>query len=132
MPKLRQLSDIRAEMEALDREEAETKEHVKEVCEVGQLESNLLLEYVLKWREDPVTFVKEFFGACPSKQQEEAIRAFAKPGSRVAIKSGHGTGKSAIMSWLVLWSLVCFEDVKCPVTAPTAHQLKDVLMSEVR
>ncbi|WP_302294545.1 hypothetical protein [Pyramidobacter piscolens] len=87
---------------------------------------------VERWRRDPAAFVREALQAAPSGQQEAALRAFAHPGARVAIKSGHGTGKSTLMSWLILWALCCFTDVKCPVTAPTAHQLQDVLWTEVR
>lgn len=87
---------------------------------------------VERWRRDPAAFVREALQAAPSGQQEAALRAFAHPGAHVAIKSGHGTGKSTLMSWLILWALCCFTDVKCPVTAPTAHQLQDVLWTEVR
>lgn len=86
---------------------------------------------VMKWRDSPVLFVREALQAQPSEQQEKALTAFAEPGARVTIKSGHGTGKSTLMSWLILWALTCFKDVKCPVTAPTAHQLEDVLWTEI-
>lgn len=85
-----------------------------------------------QWRNDPVLFVREALGAEPTAQQQEALRALAKAGSRVAIRSGHGTGKSTMMAWTILWGLTCFWDVKIPVTAPTAHQLKDVIWNEVR
>lgn len=85
-----------------------------------------------RWRDDPVVFVREALQAEPSGQQAQALRAFAAPGARVAIKSGHGTGKSTLMSWLILWALTVHADVKCPVTAPTAHQLSDVLWAEIR
>lgn len=91
-----------------------------------------LLAYIKGWRESPVRFVKEALGAEPSPQQAEALEAFAKPGARVTIASGHGTGKSTLMGWLILWGLTCFDDVKVPTTAPTAHQLQDVLWTEVR
>ena len=35
------------------------------------------------------------------------------------------------MAWAILWALVCFHPVKVPVTAPTAHQLSDVLWAEL-
>jgi hypothetical protein len=35
------------------------------------------------------------------------------------------------MAWTILWALTCFARVKVPVTAPTAHQLEDVLWSEL-
>ncbi len=89
-------------------------------------------DVVAAWRASPPLFVREALQAQPSQQQLQALEAFAAPGARVAIKSGHGTGKSTLMSWLIFWALTCFDDVKCPVTAPTAHQLQDVLWAEVR
>lgn len=35
------------------------------------------------------------------------------------------------MAWTILWALTCFPRVKVPATAPTAHQLQDVLWSEL-
>ena len=69
-------------------------------------------------------------GAKPTTQQWEAGEALAKR-RRVSIRSGHGTGKSAFMAWCALWAVACFGEVKVPVTAPTAHQLEDVLWSEI-
>ncbi len=49
----------------------------------------------------------------------------------VSIMSGQGTGKDALASWLIIWFLCCFPYPKIPCTAPTAHQLRDVLWSEI-
>lgn len=43
---------------------------------------------------------------------------------RIAVTSGHGIGKSALVSWLILWSLATFDDCKGVVTANTDTQLK--------
>lgn len=43
---------------------------------------------------------------------------------QIAIASGHGIGKSALVSWLILWSLSTFEDTMGVVTANTETQLK--------
>lgn len=91
-----------------------------------------LVGAVAKWRAAPTLFVREALDADPSAQQVQALEAFARSGARVTIASGHGTGKSALMAWLVLWGLTCYDDVKIPTTAPTAHQLNDVLWTEVR
>lgn len=91
-----------------------------------------IVELVISWRNDPVKFVKEALCGNPSPQQEQALKAFVKSSSRTAIKSGHGTGKSTLLSWVVLWGLTTHKNIKIPVTAPTAHQLNDVLWSEIR
>lgn len=52
--------------------------------------------------------------------------------SRVAIKSGHGTGKSCLASILILWFMCCFPYSQCLVTAPSASQLYVVMGKELR
>jgi hypothetical protein len=47
---------------------------------------------------------------------EEAIR--------IATTSGHGIGKSAFVSWLILWGISTYEDTIGVVTANTETQLK--------
>ena len=43
----------------------------------------------------------------------------------------HNTGKDSYASWAILWMLVCFPHPKIPCTAPTQHQLRDVLWGEI-
>jgi phage terminase large subunit len=86
---------------------------------------------ILRWREGgPCLFAQEVLGAEPTDQQWEASRAVVKT-RRVSIRSGHGTGKSTFMAWCILWFLACYFPSKVPATAPTSHQLEDVLWSEI-
>jgi len=86
---------------------------------------------ILRWRKGgPCQFAKEVLGANPTEQQWEASRALVAK-RRVSIRSGHGTGKSTFMAWCVLWFLSCYFPAKVPATAPTSHQLEDVLWSEI-
>lgn len=86
---------------------------------------------VLRWRQGgPALFAKEVLGATPTEQQWEASREIVRK-RRVSIRSGHGTGKSTFMAWAVLWFLTCYFPAKVPCTAPTGHQLSDVLWSEI-
>jgi hypothetical protein len=48
-----------------------------------------------------------------------------------SVKSGHGVGKSAVESWLVIWFLCTRPFSKVPCTAPTQHQLFDILWAEI-
>lgn len=50
---------------------------------------------------------------------------------KISVVSGHGIGKSATCSWIVLWFLYCFYDSQVPVTAPTSSQMHDVLWKEL-
>jgi hypothetical protein len=86
---------------------------------------------VLRWRAGgPALFAQEVLGATPTEQQWQASKAIVER-RRVSIRSGHGTGKSTFMAWCVLWFLACYFPAKVPATAPTSHQLEDVLWSEI-
>uniref|UniRef100_A0A6H1ZC03 Putative terminase n=1 Tax=viral metagenome TaxID=1070528 RepID=A0A6H1ZC03_9ZZZZ len=60
----------------------------------------------------------------------ELARA-GKAKSKISIVSGHGTGKSCSIAWLLLWFLFCFKDAQIPCTAPTSSQMHDILWKEV-
>ena len=49
----------------------------------------------------------------------------------VSVMSGKGNGKDACTAWVILWFLCCFPRALIPCTAPTAHQLRDVLWREI-
>lgn len=83
------------------------------------------------WKRDPVLFVREMWpGVELEAFQEEALAALVSHG-RVSIRSGHGVGKTALDAWAVLWFMSTHYPCKVPCTAPTAHQLEDVLMPEI-
>ncbi|CAB4133130.1 hypothetical protein UFOVP140_40 [uncultured Caudovirales phage] len=50
---------------------------------------------------------------------------------QIAIASGHGIGKSALVSWIILWAISTFEDTKGVVTANTENQLKTKTWAEL-
>lgn len=77
-------------------------------------------------------FVKYILKATPTAQQLSIIRAVDKGHLRIAIKSGHGTGKSTLLSWIALWWLLTKFDAKIPTTAPAAPQLLATLMPEIK
>jgi phage terminase large subunit len=86
---------------------------------------------IIRWRKGgPAQFAVDVFGATPTDQQWEASRAIVER-RRVSIRSGHGTGKSAFMAWCVLWFMSCYYPCKVPATAPTSHQLEDILWAEI-
>ena len=90
-----------------------------------------MVEQVLKrYRNEPVKFVRQILKAEPDEWQAEALNALANS-SRVAIRSGHGVGKTALESWAVLWFLFTRPFSKIPCSAPTIRQLYDILWSEL-
>src|SRR6202789_4232752 len=50
---------------------------------------------------------------------------------QLAVASGHGIGKSALVSWLILWAIATFEDTRGVVTANTENQLKTKTWAEL-
>ena len=85
---------------------------------------------VEKWKRYPRTFVREALGVTPEKWQGEALEALRKH-NRIAIRSGHGVGKSALLAWCILWWLLTRYPAKVACTANTSTQLNDVLWGEL-
>ncbi len=80
--------------------------------------------------DNRVDFVKYVIGETPTDQQGDALRALDRHDA-VSITSGHGCGKSSVQSWDVLHYMNCRPFPKVPCTAPTKHQLYDVLWAEL-
>ena len=85
---------------------------------------------IKSWRDNPLKFVKDCIQVTPSKQQIDLLTSFAAS-KRTSIRSGHGTGKDASASWIIIWFLVTRLNAKVICTAPTARQLGDILWSEI-
>lgn len=90
----------------------------------------IAIDHLERWRRDPVAFVDDVWGVELEAFQVEALRALAD-NRRVAVKSGHGVGKSALDAWAALWFLSTRWPAKVPITAPTSHQLEDILHPEI-
>ncbi len=96
-----------------------------------QMDFNQLRPIFQRWYHDPVAFVHEALHVAYIEVWQEAVLRDMAEHNRVAVRSGHGVGKSALQSWVVLWYLFTRGPVKIACTAPTSHQLYDVLWSEV-
>jgi hypothetical protein len=86
---------------------------------------------IIEWRKNAATFVTDCFNVEPTKQQYEILKAITNPGANVAVKSGHGVGKTAVAAWVAIWFIYLFNGVKSIATAPSSSQLRDVLMPEI-
>lgn len=89
-------------------------------------------EAIIKFRQDPVLFVRTFFNVDPDPIQAEIMRAVARGDRGVAVKSGHGVGKTCTLSWLSIWWISVFYKAKVSITAPTSGQLNDALLPELK
>src|SRR4029077_8264499 len=50
---------------------------------------------------------------------------------RITVRSGHGVGKSCLLAWIIIHYMLTRYPVKVAATAPTGHQLADVLLPEI-
>jgi phage terminase large subunit len=89
------------------------------------------LELRQRWRDSPLLYVRQRFGLEPTGQQAEILEAILPYGAKVSVRSGHGIGKSAVAAHIVCWFLETMDFAKVPCTAPTAHQLRDILWGEL-
>jgi phage terminase large subunit len=78
------------------------------------------------------TFWREVLGIEPDKWQEDANRAISHGHTRIAIRSGHGVGKTLWLAALVVWFTCTRLPFKVGMTAPSAPQLHDALLGELR
>ncbi len=82
------------------------------------------------WKSDARVFVRQCLGVTPEPWQDEVLAEVSKT-DRIAIRSGHGVGKSALLAWIIVWWLITRYPAKVACTAPTGHQLEDVLWGEL-
>ncbi len=86
---------------------------------------------LLAYQDNPVCFVYEVIGAVPTEQQVSLLEASTPRGAHVSVRSGHGTGKTTTLAWISLWFITCFPQARIACTAPSSHQLSDVLWPEI-
>lgn len=93
------------------------------------------------WRDDPVRFATdvlrmpdeggELRPLTPWSRQAELLRAVAAF-DHVACKSGQKTSKSNALAILALWWCVTRPRSRVLLTAPSSHQIKNILWPEIR
>lgn len=106
------------------------RESLKNVAPTGQ--DSALLDIILTWQNDIIGFVQDMFGVDPTDQQKQLLKAFtSRSHTLTAAATGHSIGKSTVFAWIILWALLMYDEVKIMVTAPSAHQLNDVIWSEL-
>ncbi len=88
-----------------------------------------LVQGMLQYINRPVLFVRKVLNTEPDDWQAETLQALAD-NPRVAVRSGHGVGKTALESWALLWFIFTRPFPKIPCTAPTSQQLHDILWAE--
>lgn len=108
-----------------------------------------LIEDIASFQHDPLGYALYAFpwGEGPLKGKElrawqreklQLIGDLLKQGSitvqeaiQIAIASGHGIGKSALVSIIIMWAMSTMEDTRGVVTANTENQLKQKTWAEL-
>ena len=86
---------------------------------------------IARYARAPIAFVREVLHAEPDPWQLQALRALARGHTRIAIRSSHGVGKTALAAWAAIWFANTRAPFKLAMTAPTAPQLFDALYPEL-
>jgi len=113
-------------------------------------QADLLVDYLTKYSDDPLGFVETAFTWGESElvdydgpdtwqrdvltQIRDRLRAGligTTEAIQIAVASGHGPGKSALVAWIILWAISTFPDTRGVVTANTDTQLRTKTWPEV-
>ena len=75
-------------------------------------EPNFFLEFLKKYRDDPVGFVRDILRTKPDPWQIEFLKAISSGERRISVRSGHGVGKSTAASWAMLhyFLTLCYDN----------------------
>lgn len=110
--------------------------------------SDKLIDWLASVSNDPLAFV---LGAFPWAEEGSRLANFTGPevwqydllcrirdglitadqAIQEAIASGHGVGKSCLVSWIILWAISTLPDTRGVVTANTETQLKTKTWAEL-
>lgn len=99
---------------------------------LNELAANPFVQFVTRYKNHPVLFVKEVLNTNPDEWQCTFLNHIAAGNRRISVRSGHGVGKSTAASWAIIWYLLLRYPVKVVVTAPTSSQLYDALFAELK
>lgn len=84
------------------------------------------------YRRHPVEFCRLVLGYEPDQWQADLLNAVAAGKRRLAVKSGHGVGKTRAVASLAWWWANVYFPQKVVMTAPAASQLEGALWPELR
>ncbi len=104
-----------------------------------------LIEFIATCYSDPLRFVQGMFdwqaiASEPDKWQIEVLTDIKKhlqqqsdisTAFRLAVASGHGVGKSALVAWVILWAMSTRINLRGVITANTQTQLKEKTWAEL-
>jgi hypothetical protein len=93
---------------------------------------NPFTDFLKRYGNDWPRLVREMMGVTPDEWQEEVLRDVQNGVRGVSIRSCHGPGKSAVLSWACICFMLTRFPGKIVQTAPSSPQLFDALYAETR
>ena len=90
-----------------------------------------LVPVIRRFQREPDWWCEQTLGDSLWTKQREILRALADH-EKVAVASCHGIGKTWLASRAALWFLHSFCPAIVATTAPTAHQVRNLLWKEIR
>lgn len=94
------------------------------------LQERQLIHHLIRWRKDPLAFIREVIKVEPTLQQIKIINAVMEH-RLAAVRSGNKVGKTAVLAWMAIWFMCCFKDARVPCTGPSESQLKRGIWQEL-
>lgn len=89
------------------------------------------LDIIARFQREPDWFCEQVLGDTLWSKQREVLRALAD-NEKVAVASCHGVGKTWLASRAALWFLHSYAPAIVATTAPTGHQVRNLLWREIR
>ena len=83
------------------------------------------------WRKHPTALVRDTLGLSFWEMQSQILRDLQRY-RRVAVRSCNGSGKTYAAAAAVIWWLMTWDNALAITTAPTNHQVRDLLWREIR
>ncbi|MGN7124360.1 hypothetical protein [Methylorubrum thiocyanatum] len=83
-----------------------------------------------KYHADIPFFALSAFGTTLNPKQIEFVRAFQN-NSQISFRGGIGFGKTFSMAVLIIWALICHNDVQVTIFGPSEDQIKAGIWKEV-
>lgn len=88
--------------------------------------------FIARYAMRPDLLASEVFGLVLDEFQEEILWDLVAGERQIAVRSGHGVGKSTLLAVAALFYVMLRYRVKVVMTAPTAGQLYDALLAETK
>ena len=99
--------------------------------------ANPFTEFRERYADNAALFVEEVLGMdgrdehhTIDPEQRQILDWVSGGERRISIRSGHGVGKTAVLSWVIVWQNACVYPQRVVATAPTGGQLFGALAKE--